>query len=307
VLTSREEILMATDFREISSALADVVGRLSASVVRVDARRRHPASGIVWSAEGVIVTANHVVQRDDEIGVGLDDGSVVQATLVGRDPTTDIAVLRVEGSDLQPAFWAAEEKIRVGEMVLALGRPGLSVEASLGIISALGGTWRTGGGGKVSHFIRPDLVMYPGFSGGPLVGGDGEIVGMTSSALVRDSGVALSPATLKPVVETLLAHGHIRRGYLGVGVQTVRLPAAVVEQVGEKTGALLTSVEAESPAEQGGLLVGDILVKLDGEPVRRTDDLSALLAAGRAGQEVALQLVRGGALQTLGVTLGERA
>jgi S1-C subfamily serine protease len=298
---------MTTDFRDISNALADVVARASASVVRVDARRRYPASGIVWSAEGVIVTANHAVQHDDEISVGLADGREVVATLVGRDPTTDIAVLRVEASDLQPASWVAEEKIRVGELVLALGRPGSSVEVSLGIISALGGNWRTGGGGKVSHFIKPDLVMYPGFSGGPLVGGDAEIVGMASSALVRGSGVALSQATVKPLVETLLAHGHIRRGYLGVGVQTVQIPASVAGEVGEKTGALLTSVEAESPAEVGGLLVGDILVKLDGEPVRRTDDLSVLLATGRAGQAVNLQIVRGGAVQNLSLSLGERA
>jgi S1-C subfamily serine protease len=298
---------MTTDFRDISNALADVVARASASVVRVDARRRYPASGIVWSAEGVIVTANHAVQHDDEISVGLADGREVVATLVGRDPTTDIAVLRVEASDLQPASWVAEEKIRVGELVLALGRPGSSVEVSLGIISALGGNWRTGGGGKVSHFIKPDLVMYPGFSGGPLVGGDAEIVGMASSALVRGSGVALSQATVKPLVETLLAHGHIRRGYLGVGVQTVQIPASVAGEVGEKTGALLTSVEAESPAEVGGLLVGDILVKLDGEPIRRTDDLSVLLATGRASQAVNLQIVRGGAVQNLSLSLGERA
>jgi S1-C subfamily serine protease len=299
-----------------------VVAEAGHYVVRVNARRRYPASGIVWSADGLIVTANHVVRHEDEIIVGLPGGDEVKATLVGRDPSTDLALLRVEAeglrpatlrpatlrpATLRPAVWVVESDIRVGALVLAVGRPGANVEASLGILSAVGGAWRTGGGGKVSHFIKPDLVMYPGFSGGALVGGDGSVVGLVSSALLRDSGVALPVPTVKPVVETLLAHGHMGRGYLGVGVQVVRLPAPVAEELDQKTGLLITSVESDSPAEVGDLLVGDILVSFDGEPLRQPDDLSALLMGGRAGQTVNSRIVRGGVLQDRSLAVGQRS
>lgn len=297
---------MASDFRDISKALADVVEQASSFVVQVSGRSRHPASGIVWAPEGTIVTANHVVQREDEITVGLPGGERVKASLVGRDPGTDLAVLKAESEGLTAAAWLEEPEIRVGALVLALGRPAAGVEASFGVISALGGAWRTGGGGQVSHYIRPDLVMYPGFSGGPLVGGSGQVVGLTTSALVRGGGVALSIATVKPVVETLLAHGHMGRGFLGVGVQSARLPAAIAGEVNQKAGLLLTSVEAESPAEAAGLLVGDILVSFDGEAVQQPDDLSALLMGGRAGKQVTARLVRGGTLQEIGLTVGSR-
>lgn len=297
---------MSLEFHDISNALADAVKKAAAHVVRVDARRRHPASGVVWSADGLIVTANHTVQREDGIRVGLADGNEVNATLVGRDPSTDLALLRAEASGLSAATWLDADAIRIGLLVLALGRPGQTVQASLGIVSALGGEWRTGGGGRVSHFIRPDLVMYPGFSGGALLAGSGEIIGLTSSALLRDGGVALPAATVKPVVETLLTHGHMRRGFLGVGVQTVRLPAAIVDEVNQKTAVLLTSIEAGSPAEQSNLLLGDILVRFDGEAVRQPEDLSALLAGGRAGQQVDAQIVRGGTLTNIQLTVGER-
>lgn len=302
---------MATDFKTISNALADVVAEAAHSIVRVNARRRYPASGVVWSADGLIVTANHTIQREDEIRVGLPGGDEVNAVLVGRDPSTDLALLRAEAQGLQAAGWAAEADSgrsvhRVGTLVLAVGRPDANIEASLGVLSAVGGSWRTGGGGRVSHFIKPDLVMYPGFSGGALVDGDGNVVGLLSSALLRESGVALPAPTVKPVVETLLAHGHMGRGYLGVGVQTVRLPAAVAEELDQKTGLLITSVEGDSPAEAGDLLVGDILVSFDGEPVRQPDDLSALLMGGRAGQTVTSRIARGGVLQERSLAVGQR-
>ncbi|MBX2997498.1 MAG: serine protease [Caldilineaceae bacterium] len=298
---------MATDFKAISAGIADVVANAANAVVRVDARRRYPASGVIWSADGLIVTASHVVRHEDNITVGLPGGDDVKATLVGRDPSTDLALLRVEATGLQTPSWVEEAEIRVGALVLAVGRPGANIEASLGVLSAVGGAWRTGGGGKVSHFIKPDLVMYPGFSGGALVGGNGGVVGIVSSALLRDSGVALPAPTVKPIVETLLAHGHMGRGYLGVGVQTVRLPAAVAEELDQKTGLLIISVENDSPAEAGDLLVGDILISLDDEPVRQPEDLSALLMGGRAGQTVNSRIVRGGVLQDRSLTVDQRS
>ncbi|HRJ42627.1 MAG TPA: trypsin-like peptidase domain-containing protein [Caldilineaceae bacterium] len=297
---------MSTDFATISQSAAAVVALAGQGVVRVDARRRHPASGIVWSADGLILTAHHVVRRDDSISVGLADGRDLLATLVGRDPSTDLALLRVEATGLAAGEWRAEESLGVGELVLALGRPGQGVQASLGIISALGGAWRSLSGGKVSYYIRPDLVMYPGFSGGPLIDGAGKVIGLATSALTREGGIALSAATAQLVVETLLAHGRMRRGYLGIGVQPAKLPASVAEALERETGVLLNSIEADSPAASAGLLVGDILVGLDGEAVERPEDLTLLLQGSQVGQAVVAQIVRGGTLTELSVTVGER-
>ncbi|HUM68746.1 MAG TPA: trypsin-like peptidase domain-containing protein, partial [Chloroflexota bacterium] len=166
---------------ELSHQFAEVVKDAGQSVVRVEGRRRIPASGIVWAADGLIITANHVVSRDEGITVGLADGSSLNATLVGRDPSTDLALLRVDAS-LTPLTEANKQEVAVGNLVLALARPGRSVQAAWGIISALGDSWRTGGGGLMDRYVQTDLVMYPGFSGGPLVGADGALVGLNTSA-----------------------------------------------------------------------------------------------------------------------------
>ncbi|MGB5052562.1 MAG: trypsin-like peptidase domain-containing protein [Caldilineaceae bacterium] len=297
---------MSTDFATVSQSAASVVSQAGQSVVRVDARRRHPASGIVWSSDGLILTAHHVVRRDDTIRVGLADGRELPATLVGRDPSTDLALLRVNAADLAAAQWREESSLGVGELVLALGRPGQNVQAALGVLSALGGAWRALGGGKISHFIRPDLVMYPGFSGGPLIDGAGTVIGLATSALTREGGIVLSAATVQPVVEALLTHGRMRRGYLGIGVQPAKLSTAIAESLGRETGVLLNSVEADSPAGAAGLLVGDILVALDGEVVQQPEDLTLLLQGSHVGQATTAQIVRGGSLVEISVTVGER-
>lgn len=290
----------------LSNDLATVVANASPAIVRVEGRRRIPASGIVWSADGVIVTAHHVVQKDDNINVGLADGQTVAANLVGRDPTTDLAVLRAEAKDLSAPAWAEPDDLHVGHLVLALGRPGQTVQATLGIISALGKDWRTPAGGMVDRYLQTDVVMYPGFSGGPLVSVEGEVVGLNTSALVRGVSLTVPAPTLQRVVETLLTHGQVRRGYLGVSTQPVRLPAALSQQLGQETGLLLAAVEADSPAEQGGLLLGDTIVALDDSPIRHHDDLLALLSADRVGASVSIRIIRGGQLQDVSVVVGER-
>ena len=189
---------------------------------------------------------------------------------------------------------------------MALGRPGHTVQASLGILSAVGGEWRVHGGGHISHFVRSDLVMYPGFSGGPIVGGDGRVVGLATSALVRDGAIALTQATVAPTVDSLLKNGSVRRGYLGVGVQTVLLPASLVKELGQETGVLLNSVETDSPAETGGLMLGDIIVTFGGEAIRNPDDLAAVLRGDRVGQEVPLRIIRAGTVQDVEVEIRER-
>jgi S1-C subfamily serine protease len=290
----------------LSQALADVADQGGRGLVRVEARRRLPASGIVWSADGLIVTAHHVVRREDNIPVGLPDGQTVPATLVGRDPTTDLALLRAEATGLTPAAWAASDELRVGHLVLALGRPGRSVQATLGIVSALGDAWRTAAGGQVDRYLQTDVVMYPGFSGGPLVDPAGKVLGLNTSALLHGVSLTVPAPTVQRVVEMLQAHGRVRRGFLGVGTQPVRLPEEVARQLGQETGLLLASVDPGSPAGKAGLLLGDTIVSLGNEQVRHLDDLSALLSADRVGAEVPVRILRGGQLQELRVVVGER-
>lgn len=289
--------------QELSDSLAEAVETAGSAIVRIEGRRRLPATGIVWTADGVIITANHVV-KSDEVSVGLPDGSSVKATVAGRDPSTDLAVLRAEAGGLQPA--KRSEELAVGHLVLALGRPGRTVQATLGIVSALGESWRTPMGGQIDRYLQTDVVMYPGFSGGPLVSAGGVVLGLNSSGLARGVSVAVPVATLESTAETLLAHGRMRRGYLGVSTQSARLPAAVSQELNQETGLLIVSVEPGSPAEQGGLVLGDTIVGLDGQAIRHHDDLLALLSGDRVDQKVPLSIVRGGQVQTVNVKIGIR-
>ena len=298
---------MAELLSRVSEDMADTVERAGPSVVRVEARRRLPASGIAWSPDGLIVTAHHVIERDDNIKVGLSDGTSAPATLVGRDPATDIAVLRAENVGLErPASDRAATAPRVGHLVLALGRPGHGVLATLGIVSALGTAWRTPAGGSIDRYFQTDVVMYPGFSGGPLVDAEGEIVGLSTSALLRGTAITVPTATLKRVVDTLVEHGRIRRGYLGVGTQPVRLSDRLATDVDQETGLLVASVESGSPADKGGLLVGDIIVSLDGQATVHMDSLMTMLGSDSVGHKAAVRVVRGGKVSDLTVAIEER-
>lgn len=295
---------MATTLRQFSDEMATQVASAGAFTVRVEGRRRLPATGIVWAAEGVILTAHHVVTRDDSVRVGLPDGTVVPAKLVGRDPSTDIAVLRAEIDGLSVPQWSDERA--VGNIVMALGRPGNAVQATLGIISAVGGEWRTAVGGYVDRYIQTDVVMYPGFSGGPLLDASGNVVGLNTSALLRGISVTLPSQTLKRTIEALLEHGQIQRGYLGIGLQPVRLPANLAKQLEQETGLLILSVEQNSPAESGGLLQGDVIVTIEDEPIRHIDDLHTQLNAQRIDKVITVQIVRGGEIRSIHVTVGAR-
>jgi S1-C subfamily serine protease len=298
---------MAEFLSEMSNALAGIVEAAGQSVVRVEGRRRLAASGIVWSADGLIVTAHHVVQQEENIGVGLPDARTVRATLVGRDPTTDLAVLRGEAKELIPATVVEPDAVQVGHLVLALGRPGRTVQATLGIVSALGGSWRTPAGGEMDRYLQTDTVMYPGFSGGPLVDASGQVLGLNTSALLRGISMTVPLPTLRRVVETLVAHGRMRRGYLGIGIQPVRLPVDLAEQLGQETGLLVIEAHAGSPAERAGLFLGDTVVAVDGEAVAHHDALLALLSGDRVGSAVSVRIVRAGQIQELEVVIGERS
>jgi len=298
---------MSTVLPDLSEALADAVSAAGNGVVRVEGRERLPATGIVWDAEGLIVTAHHVLERDENINIGFQDGETVAAELLGRDPATDLALLRTpkQGTPKQGSSaptWAEPESLRVGHMVLALGRPGSNVRATLGIVAALGNAWRTPAGGPVDRYLQTDTVMYPGFSGGPLVDAQGRFVGLNSSSLVRGVSITVPAPTLNRVVRDLRDHGNVRRAYLGVGAQPTRLPDAVAKELGQETGLLLVSVEQGSAAEQGGLFLGDTLVSLGGAPVRHMDDLFSSLDGDRIGKPLTVRILRGGQLVELTVS-----
>jgi S1-C subfamily serine protease len=300
-----ERSIMAEMLENFSKALADAVEAASVGTVRVEARRRLPATGIVWSADGIIVTAHHVVERDENINIGLPDGSTTSATLVGRDPNTDLAVLRVQNKGLTLLAQANTSELRVGNLVLALGRPGTDILSTIGIVSALGDGWRTPAGGQLDRYVQTDVTMYPGFSGGPLIDVAGNLIGMNTSAL-RDVSLAVPIPTMTRVVESLLKHGKVRQGYLGVGSQPVRLPKALAQELGQETGLVILSVEPDSPADKGGLLLGDTLVAFEGKALRHLDDLMGQLGSAAVGKTVTLRIVRGGQLQDVKVTVGER-
>jgi S1-C subfamily serine protease len=298
---------MSNTLTQLSQELASLVENSAPSLVRVEARKRLPATGIVWSAEGLILTSNHVVEMDKGIRVGLHGGTIHEAELVGRDPSTDIALLRVKGAaTLHVPTWGLPHELGVGNLVLALGRPGENVLATLGVVSALEGEWAMRGGAKIEHYLQTDVVMYPGFSGGALVGAEGKFYGMNSSTLMQGVSLTLTPPTLLRVVGALAQHGRIRRGYLGVGLQPVVLPAALAEANQQKRGLMVVSLENDSPADKGGLVMGDILLKVDGQAVQDVEDLLGMLVGERVGKALNVYLIRGGEARNLSVTVGER-
>ncbi len=292
---------MSDILRTLSDAMAEAVQTAGSSIVRIEARRRMPASGVVWSADGVIVTTHHVVEVEDNIRITLPDGSRTRAALIGRDPNTDVALLRTDTGGLTVPTWAEADAVRVGHLALAVGRPGDQLQTTLGVISALSHS-----ANDQQFFAQTDVVMYPGFSGGPLVSVTGELIGINTSALMRGASLTIQTPTLRHVADSLLRHGRMRRGYLGVGVQPAKLPAALAEQLGQKTGVLVMTVEADSPAERGGLFMGDTIVAVDGQRVESGEDLVSALGGGRIGQAVPVRMVRGGQVQDIQVTVGER-
>jgi S1-C subfamily serine protease len=292
---------MADVLQTLSDSMAGAVETAGKSTVKVAARRRMPASGVIWSADGIIVTSHHVVERDEDIKIGLPDGKTVSATLVGRDPNTDVAVLRADVGGLTAPTWAASESVRVGHLALAVGRPGDDLQATLGVISAL-----MHNKNENKFFAQTDVVMYPGFSGGPLVSASGDIIGINSSGLMRGVSLTIQTSTIQYVVENLLKHGKMRRGYLGVGVQPARLSEALASSLGQKSGALIVSVESGSPAEKAGLFMGDTIVALGSSTVGDMEDLLGALGSAQIGATINAKIVRGGQVQELPVTIGER-
>ncbi len=291
----------------LSRDLAATVEQVGRSVVAVHGRRRIPSSGVVWRP-GAVVAASHTISRDEDLSVTLASGRTTPAALAGRDPTTDLAVLRLDDAAVPPVDRGDEADLQVGRLVLALGRPGPQLTASLGLVSAVGGEWRTWQGGKVDRFVRLDLSIYDGFSGGPLVEVGGRVLGINTSGLSRAVALALPVSTVERVVDQLLSAGRVRRGFLGLAAQPVQFPDPLRSRLGltGRRGLVIVNLESGGPADQGGLLLGDIIVALEGHEVGDPADLLAALGPERIGQSTVVQLVRGGEIRTVSVTVGER-
>jgi S1-C subfamily serine protease len=292
---------------ELSEALAASAELAGKAVVMINARHRLPASGVIYAADHVL-TADHVVEREDDILVTFADGTEVPARLAGRDPGSDLAVLNLS-KPAPAAAEAASQPARIGQMALALGRPSTDgLQASLGVISALGGPVRTGRGGMLERYIRTDAISYPGFSGGPLVDAAGAVIGINTSGLARGVPLAIPVDLAWRVAETLAKHGHVAHGYLGVRSQPVEIPAAARKALGREqaTGLLIVGIEDDSPAAQGEMMVGDILVGLAGTDLTDHDALFAALAGKTVGKRTDIQVLRGGQPKVLDVVIGER-
>jgi S1-C subfamily serine protease len=252
------------------------------------------------------LTANHVVKSESDLKVGLSSSQLLPAQVLGRDPTTDVAVLKIDARLDELPSWINDEDLRVGHIVLALGRPGIGVQATLGVVSALGDNWRTPAGGELTRFLQTDVVMYPGFSGGPLVSANGGFAGMNTSALIRGVSIAVPGSSLKLIAEELIEYGQVRRGYLGVSLQIVRLADASSMELGQKTGLLITGIEAGSPASESGLFQGDVLVSANEVQLSNMDDLFVQLSRDSIGSHLKLIVIRAGVLHNVEVKVGTR-
>jgi S1-C subfamily serine protease len=291
----------------LSKAMADAVEKTGPFTVLVNARRRLPASGIVYQPD-LILTADHVVERDEDISIIPADGVEISATVAGRDPGSDLALLRLK-NPLSLAATPLGTETRIGQFVLALGRPSPEgIQASLGVISAIGGPVRTWRGGMLERYLRTDAIPYPGFSGGPLIDANGEILGLNTSGLTRGAALSIPITFAWKIAENLREHGHIRRGYLGIRSQLVPLPTAQQKALGREQshGLLLVNIEENSPAEKSDLIVGDILVAIGGQPLYDPEDLSLRLSGATIGKPIPIEVLRAGQPTTITVTIGER-
>src|SRR5216684_3312102 len=267
----------------LSQELANVIEKLSGSIVAVHGGRRLAGSGIHWRS-GLIVTANHMIRRDSELSITLPDHNSSLATLVGRDPSTDVAVLKIEANaGLATVQTTSTAGLKVGHLVVAVGRSHLGdLAASSGIVARLGGAWKTWRGGQIDQLVRPDVTLYPGQAGSALMNARGQVLGMNTTALARMATITVPAITVDRVLGELLEHGHIRRPYLGLAMQTVSIPNDVRDRLKleSETGLMVMQVEADGPANKAGVMLGDVIISIHG---KAAGDVADALAGLRTG------------------------
>jgi S1-C subfamily serine protease len=293
---------------DLSNQLAGAVERGAQSILAVHARPQLASTGVHWR-DGLVVTTNGTVRRDRDITVTLPDGKRVDATLQGRDPSTDLAVLKVPAGALPVATLGDAGTLRPGNLVLALARlDDTGPRAAFGAVSVVAGAWRPYGSGEIDRLILSDLNLYPGFGGGPLVDSAGQVVGINSGRLSRPYTTTLPAETVARVIGQLASRGYVRRGYLGASMQPVELQERLRSSLGldRRGGLLVVTIEPEGPSAAGGLLVGDVIIGIGGKPVAEPEDVLKVLGGDTAGRTLPLELVRGGRLDQVEVLIGER-
>ncbi|MGU7774477.1 S1C family serine protease [Burkholderia sp. MR1-5-21] len=298
----------ANPLQDLSDNLAAIAERVGQHVVAVHGRHRFPSSGVIWQS-GVVVTAAHTLRREDGIEVTLADGRTVAAVLAGRDLGTDLAVLRLDGVELSPVETGDARSLKAGHLVLAVARVDrLGTSADFGVVGTASGPWQTWRGGRFDAFVRLDGGLRPGFSGAALADMQGRVMGLCTSALAPGAGIVIPASTVARVSDELLRKGRVSHGYLGVGTQPVNVPQAWVTKLNlaSEHGLLVVSLAAGGPAEHAGVLIGDVLIELDGKPCRDMADMHAALGGDRIGKPMKIGLIRGGERSECTVTVGER-
>lgn len=292
----------------LSHDLAHVVEQVSPSVVAVNARRHLSSSGVYWR-DGIIVTAAHTIRRTDEISVIVASGQSVVATLAGVDPSTDLAVLKIDNPELSPPLFGDAAQLKVGHVVLAVGRGAQrGLNATLGIVGVLSGSWRTWRGGLIDQFIGLDLVLHPGAAGGPLTDSHGRVLGINTLGLSRSMALTIPVSTVNRVVTHLLEKGHMGLGYLGLGMRPIPLPENLKStlNLSADSGLIVVTVEPDGPGSKAGVLFGDVIVALEGTAVSNIRDLQAFLEPESVGKTIPVSIIRGGKPIEINVTIGER-
>ena len=297
---------MASSLASLSDDLAELVEKSAAPVVAVHGRPRFNSSGVHWSP-GVVVTAEHTLRDDDGIFVTTGAGNKLPAEVVGRDPGTDLAVLRVKDLAVATLQQADRSQPRPGALIVAIGRNRESAHAALGIVSSLGGPSQTWRGGKLDQVIRLDVLLHPVASGSAVVDSTGKLIGIATPVLSRAAAFAVPHATVERVVQALLTHGRLPQGYLGAGLQPIPLPEHLTRSLRlTASGGLMTvSVDQDAPAGKAGLTIGDVLLELNGQVVERPETVRPLLA-DMVGKTVTARILRGGQLMTLQIAVVER-
>ncbi len=285
---------------DLSKTFSSVLARARDGVVRIDG-----VTGVLWSKDHVLA-ALHAVEQDDKAEVALADGSTTGARWVGADPGTDLALFALDAPQPAPLEWREPDDLELGELVLVAARPGRSLRAAHGIVSALADSWRTPSGGRIDRYVETDASVGRGFSGGPLLDMSGRAVGVTTRGLLRGAAVVVPTPTLRRVVGSLVQHGSVRRGYLGVGAYPVRLGPDAAKAAGQEAGLILVSLEPGGPAERAGFLLGDVLLALDGDSLGRIGDLLGALSEERIDHSVPVRVLRAGKVAERDVTVAAR-
>jgi serine protease DegQ len=300
---------MSMELIEFSNTLVRATEQAAASVVAVHTESRGSSSGVIWRP-GVIVMAEHALRRDEEIQVTLPDARVVSATLAGRDPSMDLAVLNCPDAGSASPERGDAGAIRPGSITLVVGRTRASGPvAALGVVSLVVAERQTWSGSSLAPYVRLDVSLQPTAVGGAVVDAHGKIVGIASPRFARFGAIAIPSPTVDRIAETLLRKGRIPRGYLGVALQPVRLPGHLRQslQHNEKTAVIVLEVEEDGPAHKAGIVIGDILISLAGQPISRPENVHAQLAGENIGKPLSARIVRGGAVKNVTITVGDRA